>query len=317
MYLLVPLHVHYIRIRSIAESLGYKPNAVAKSLAVRNKKIKIGVVIQQNDYFDYIEQGMIKAQNEIIDFGITVSIIKSTTFDLQEQLTAIETILTKNIKALVIAPVNHPEIRKKITEIQKKGIHVIFLTRTCENAPFTSYVGCNYARMGELSAGLIHLFHSSKGNICLFAPQLSAPEHKIRVDSFTKTIQCHYSHLNVKTICELNNDEIDNYKATLSTLQQNADTDIVLYTNGAVKGGYQAIKEFSTKKPLKVIGYDLFDTVKEGLLDNSIAATISQLPEEQGYKSIMVLFNYLVKDEPITEKYHYIEPQILIKENIQ
>ncbi len=303
------------RIRAVAESLDYKTNTVAKSLALRNKKQKIGVIVRKNSYFDTILNGIEKARNEIKDFGITLSIKCTETFDYKEQLTAIDAMIEKNVTALVIAPVTHPEISKKINGLFNKGIHIIFLTRTCENASFTSFVGCNYKRMGELSAGLINLLHPNKGNVCLFAPNLAVKEHRDRVQSFQDTVEQRYPQLTINAICELSNNEIDNYKATLATLECHPDTDIVLYTNGIVKGGYQALKEYTQKKPLKIVGYDLFETVKEGLLDNSILATITQLPEEQGYKAIMLLFNFLAKDEEIKHTY-YIEPQIVIKENL-
>jgi LacI family transcriptional regulator len=69
-------------------------------------------------------------------------------------------------------------------------------------------------------------------------------------------------------------------------------------------------------KNVILIGYDLLKENIKFLENDTIQFLICQKPEEQGYKSVLSLFNYLLLNMPI-EKFNYSPIDIIMKENIE
>ena len=63
-----------------------------------------------------------------------------------------------------------------------------------------------------------------------------------------------------------------------------------------------------------LIGYDMIGENMEYLENGTIDFLICQKPEEQGYKSTMAMFNYLLKGK-MPARFNYSPIDILIKEN--
>ena len=79
------------------------------------------------------------------------------------------------------------------------------------------------------------------------------------------------------------------------------------------------IAEFLEKKNIIgniLIGHDLLDESIKYLNSGIIDFLIAQNPEEQGYKAIINLFNYLALKREIN-KVHYFPIDIITKENFQ
>jgi LacI family transcriptional regulator len=62
-------------------------------------------------------------------------------------------------------------------------------------------------------------------------------------------------------------------------------------------------------------GYDLVGKNRKYLEQGVIDFLICQKPEEQGYKSTMAMFNYLLTKNPV-KKINYSPIDIVLKENV-
>ena len=72
------------RILAIAESMGYKPNSVAKSLANLKKKMTVGLLLPsiQNPFFTDLIQGATDAQKALEDYGIEVKLMEMRGYNI-------------------------------------------------------------------------------------------------------------------------------------------------------------------------------------------------------------------------------------------
>lgn len=84
-------------------------------------------------------------------------------FDLQAQLTAIDSLMEEGIHGLMLAPYNHPAIQQKIDELVEQQIPVVTVNTDIDGSRRMAYVGSDYFRGGCTAAGLFHLVTS--GNI--------------------------------------------------------------------------------------------------------------------------------------------------------
>lgn len=302
------------RILLIAEQMHYRTNSLAKSLTNIGKDLKIAVVlhIYQNDFYTDIMNGITRAAHDIADLGITVESYHSRDFDARDQLHQIRTAIEHGASALVIVPINHPLIIEELKRLHKENFPVIFLSSILDEAPCFSAVRCDYQRSGMIAAGLVRIIMAGKGNVLIFHPSLSQTAHQLRIRSFRETLEAHSENLVLKGVVELPNDSFDNYKITSQELAKNPNVDCVVYC-GSARAGLKALQD--CKRPIHSIFYDCAPQTKQALEEGLIDAAILQNPQEQGYRAIKVLSDYLTLKK-MPDSIVTIDHQIWIKESI-
>ncbi len=302
------------RIKEIAAELNYRTNTVAKSLAIRNKNLKIAVVlhIQRNDFYDEIIKGIKQAEEEIQDFGITVDIFGCPDFNATEQLKLINHAISDNAHAIVIAPINDARIITRLKELHDQNFPVVFLANLLNEVPSFASISCDYYRSGRIGGRLMNIFSGGKGQMLAFLPSFTMLGNQKRMEGLRDYLKQTTSSIQLNEIVELTNDSLTDYFTTLEKLKNNPSVKYVLYC-GNTKAGLKAIKDCSRK--IIPVFYDYAPPTEEGLVNDNIAAAILQAPDEQGYQSIMTLFNFFTSNK-IPEQHILIPSRIIIKECI-
>lgn len=306
------------KIRIIAKELNYQPNTIAKSLSIRRKKMRIAVIlhVEQNIFVDNILEGISKASSELKDAGFNISVKKCKDFDAEYQLSLINKAVEEKADGIILIPINNEIIKNKINELHKKDFPVVLLTSIIEDTEFLTYVGCNYKYSGQIACGIINLLTGGKANLAVIVPNLQMWSNNLRLQSIKKYMEKHYPGISIHKTVEVSNDEIDSYIQIKSMLEKNPEIDAIIYSSGAVSGGLRAIVELNQNKKYKLITFDFTEAVKEGLQSGNIIFTIIQNPEEQGYKSVKILADYLI-NKVIPQKFSYVNTEIIIKESIK
>lgn len=306
------------QIKEIARTLNYRPNKIAKSLAIRKRKLKIAVILNtyNNLFFEDVLKGVEIAREEIKDFGIYVFIKKCKDFDFQFQLSLIDQSIEEGFNAIVIVPIYNDSIKKRLAELHSGGFPIVFLTSIIDSKDYLSYVGCNYYNAGVISAGLLNLISKGFGNLLIFSPTFQMLGPLIRVESLKKHLSDNYPNIKLKSVIEMSQDDNHNYEITRKAFLKYNDTDLLICPGANSSNGIiNAIKDIGHYGKIKIISYDISDIVKEGLLDGGITAAVIQNPREQGYKAIKILFEYLVTNIA-PENNNYIQTRIIIRENV-
>lgn len=300
------------RIRTIAKQLNYHTNKVAQSLAIRSKNIKIAIVlhIAQNDFFDEVIQGIQKASNEIYDFGVTTEIFRCQDFDADDQLRQIDLAVNWGANAIVLVPIGDQKIVQRLQQLHEQEIPVVFLTALLQDAPCFSAVHCDYARSGRIGGQLLHLVSGGKGNVLAFSPSFSMLGHRQRMEAFVNYLAENCVNLYLIKVTELPNDSFDDYHITSEILKAYPQADCIIYC-GSTRAGLKAIREAG--RPIHSVFYDFTPATREGMLSGMIDASIVQTPLEQGYRSVMILFDYLISNiKP--EEHILVENKIILRE---
>lgn len=308
------------RIKEIATSLNYKPNIVAKSLAIRKKKLKIAVILNtdKNIFFDDVINGVNIAREEIKDFGISVSVERCKDFDFEDQLRLIDEAVNRSANAIAIVPIDNALIKERLAKLYKSGFPVLFLTSIIENEGYLGYVGCNYKVAGEMGAALVNIIANGETNLLIFSNNFEQMlGNKRRIDSLVKRIEKDYNNINIESVISMKEEYDVNYSIAKEAFLKYPNTDILVCPGAATSEAViNVVKDLGYYKKIKIITYDLSDVVKEGLLDRGIIASITQNPREQGYRAIKTLFEYLVTNSISESNVHYIQTQIVFRENL-
>lgn len=304
------------KILELVKALHYVPNKAGVALAAQKKNLKLGVILfnSRNPFLDELLQGIETKTTEFSGYNCTI-IVKQVHFDVLEQVAAIDELLAEAINGLVITPYNDPLISSKINELSEKGIPVVTTNTDIQNSKRLAYVGSHYYRSGETAAGLMALMTSGEVKVGIITGSSKVLCHTERIAGFKNRIQQAYPNLNVVSIVENKDDEIESYTLTLDLLTKHPEINALFFSAGGVYGGCRAVKALGLSN-IKIITYDKVDTTVQMLQEHIIAATICQEPYVQGTKPFDLLFNYLTTGEPPDQEYYYTSIDIRITENL-
>lgn len=308
------------RIKSLAEELDYKPNTVAKGLRARRTNVTISVILhiqRTNSFFLDIIKGIEQCKNEIADYGISVDIRFCPDFNGLAQLEIINECVKSETNGIVIVPINHPLIMKRLNELHELNIPVLFLTNMIENTEYLSFIGCNYTLSGKIAAGLLNLISPADGKLLCFSPSFQMYGHILRSRGLQNQLESCYPQIVLQETFELTGAEIHDYQITQEALKKYPDTNLFVCPGAYIKSNIQAIKDMGYFQKSKIICYDFSPTIGNEILQRNITATITQQPQLQGYTAVKTLFEYLISGKENILKNHYIKTRILLKEHLE
>lgn len=304
------------RIREIAKDLDYKPNRAGLVLAAQKKKLKLGVILfsTENPFFLDVLAGINEKTEELAGYNCTV-IVKQVSFGVEEQLNAINELLTEEVNGIALSPYNDERIRKRINELHDLGIPVVTFNTDIENSKRLAYVGSHYRKSGETAAGLLQLMTQGQVNIGIITGSSNILCHTERIAGFSEMLKPLEKRIRIIDIIEVHDDERESQEKTLKLLQEHPEINALYFTAGGVSGGCTSVLQQNLQDNLRIISYDMVPTTRKLLEQGVISATICQQPKLQGSKPLSLLFAYLTTGELPDKEYHYVAVDIRIREN--
>jgi LacI family transcriptional regulator len=310
------------QVLDIVEELGYTPNLLAKSLALK-KTFRIAALIpdsaNDNPYWEKPLIGIQQAYSEIKDFH---SIVNVYTFDNNSEATFIRSfhaILDEKPDGMVFTPVFFNASLALIEKCDELGIPYVFMDVNIEGCNNLAYFGQNAEQSGYLAAKLMHYMLSAGSHVLVLKPATKeGVTHHLRKrekgflsfflsDANRKRILT--TSLEIDITSNRNNEE-----SLAKIFSEQRMIDGIFVTNSRVFKVARYMAN-SNLKEILLIGYDLIEKNLDFLEKGVINFLIGQKPEEQGYKSIQALFNFLLSGKK-SEKTNFSPIDIIMKENI-
>lgn len=305
------------RIREIADSVGYVPNAAAKGLVARRKEVKFGVIIHtpKHEYIAELLRGISVQQSNMKDYGVKVIVKYGEDYSVESQLAMMDDLADQGIQGLVMIPLNDKRIEDKIKELEKRGIFVV-LTVSDFNVDSFHYVGCDLFRTGRVLGGLAAMLGCSGTKILYCTAPLKIWGNTKRLEGLKTALESRPFGVSLAGVCELKNNDLIAYRDLSEKLLEYPDIDMIIIATGCTQGVLSAIKERNFKKPVKVIALDFSNPVKEALKENRVQAIVDQHPFLQGKGALQVLFDHSVMGYKQDVIKKYIDTDIKIYENV-
>lgn len=301
-------------IKDLAKEMDYHPNKIASGLVNRSRNYKIAVIlhITGNDFFNEVLKGVKKAEKEIRDYGMSVDIYPCDDFDASMHLSNIEKAIENGANAIIIVPINDPCISKKIRQLNKDNIPVVFLTAYLNRIAPLSSIHCDYYRSGRIGARLLQLISGGNGHVMAFFPSSAMFGNNSRKQGFESYFTEASTTLSLTGVIELTNNPVKNLSLVREELTIHPEVDHIIF-NGDSSIALSVLTELD--RPVKAVFYDFSAETKAALKSGLIDAAILQAPKDQGYQSVNVLFQYF-SSKKIPQKEILMESQILLKECI-
>lgn len=307
------------KINQIIAELNYQPNLLARRLA-SNKILSIAVLIpsvtEETDFWEAPLQGVRQAEAEIRQYGINVDLYF---FNLSDPRTFVEQanrIVDASVDGLVLAPSFVDEAREFTDACQKANIPFVFIDSTIPNQRSLSYIGPPLFQSGYLA-----------GKLCTYRLQehskLLVVNIATSLDSFTyqqieEGFRAYFTdHKLTYPILKANIQQTD-YPSIALHLQDlftaHEAIDAVFVSNSRVFSVARFLESADLQKRPLLIGYDFVNENIRFLASGIIDFLICHQPKEQGYRSIMALYQHLILSAPVAKE-HYMPIDIVTQEN--
>lgn len=311
------------KILKIIDELGYKTNIIAKTLASKKQIIFSVLIPEEDEYSGYWQKplvGIQKAEEELLSYGVKIHKYLFNPSDTQSFKNKSKLLLEKDPNAVILAPIFKSEALLLTDELTKKNIPVVLLDSNFNGKNDSlSFVGHDSFQSGMVAAKLIFDRTTNKSNILiinLLANHSNINHLSIRSEGFRSFFA---KKDKMGSLIEMNIHDfnaIDINKKLQHIFNDISEINGVFVTGSRVHIIAKFLKDQSIDQDIILVGYDLLAKNIDFLKNNTIDYLISQNPIEQGYQSVMKIFQTTILQEK-PDKINYLPIDIIIKENLK
>ena len=308
------------KILGIAKALNYTPNRAGKTLAAKKKRLKFGVILfsstSSNPFFLDVVRGIEDRRGVLKEFGATVTVRYADIGDPDSQVRQLDQLLSEGINGLVIAPINHPVVVRRLKELTGTGFPVVTANSDIPDCGRIAYVGSNYDQSGETAAGLMNLICGEAVQVGIVTGSTWILCHTRRVAGFTRRIRTCYPHIRIADTAVNNDDDVDSFRVTKKMLETHPEINALYLAAAGVEGACRAVAAAGRKEQIRVISHDATEATCKLVEEGAIVATIAQQAFTQGAKPLDILLEYAGMGVSPEKDCFYTKNEIKIRENL-
>lgn len=309
-----------LRVLEISRNLNYTPNVMARVLKTKRPFNIISLLpgsTAENTFWKKHPQGIEKAMSELEYFPITLTQIN---FDILNEADFVEktrSIVKLHPDGVVLAPIFKTESIEFCHKLIKNHIPFVFVDGYLNDTDFLAYIGENVYQSGRVAGQLIDMITPRNKDILIvnIAKNLQNVHH---LDNRTKGFLSYFpqSGKNKGEIIKLNipDTKPETIKNSIERVFKKNPYIFSIFITGSKSYKIASYIESAGMKS-NIIGYDLLDSNIKYLKSGIIRFLIGQRPEEQTYKAIKKLFDYLSFNK-IPEKMEYLPIDVITSENV-
>jgi LacI family transcriptional regulator len=309
------------KIMKIIRDLDYSPDFIARALRTKRKIHLVSLLpeaTEENAFWLKHPLGLKRAINELEPFPVELS---QVTFDLLDEKNFQEktvNVLNLHPDGVILAPIFKAESIDFCDRLDKKKIPFVFLDGYINETEFLSYTGEDIFQSGRVAGQLTEMV-TPAGKDILIINIVRNLQNVHHLNTRTQGFLSYFSRSIKKKgkIIKLliSNPVPENIsKETGKMLKKNPGISSIFVT-GSKSYKIADYVNSSGTGPLNIIGYDLLEKNVSHLKAGTIKFLIGQRPEEQAYRGIRKLFDFLSLNK-VPEKMEYLPIDVVTSENV-
>jgi ribose transport system substrate-binding protein len=246
-----------------------------------------------HEFWKSIHAGAVKASREL---GIEI-IWKGPQKedDRAQQITVVEDFISRQVKGIVLAPLDDRALERPVKDAAKEGIPVIIIDSALQGEDFVSFVATDNFQGGVLAAKRLGELLRGKGRIFLIRYQEGSASTMAREKGFVETmtrecpeiqflVQDQYAGATTETAYQLAENLINRFP----------DVDGIFCPNeSSTFGTLRALQESKLAGKVQFVGFDSSPKLVQALRDGHIHGLILQNPMKMGYLGVSLMAAYL------------------------
>ena len=310
-----------LKVQRILKENNYSPNIMAQVLKSKKRFHLVSLLpapSEDNSFWKKHPLGMIRAIEELDPFPVMLS---QVTFDMQseedfQEKTGI--VLGLKPDGVLLAPIFKSESVDFCSQLQKEKIPFVFIDEYIENADFLAYIGEDIFQSGRVAGQLIDIVTPEKSDILVvtIARNIRNVHHLTnRNEGFLSYFLKQGKNKGRKIIINIPAPFSEDVKTAIDKAFLENPGIRSIFITGSRSYLIALYLEKRGLNSIDLIGYDLLDTNVRFLKSGTIRFLIGQRPEEQTYKGIKKLFEYLSQHK-IPDKIEYLPVDIVTSENV-
>jgi LacI family transcriptional regulator len=310
-----------LKVKRILKETNYSPNVMAQVLKLRRRFHLVSLLpepTEDNSFWQKHAFGMARALEELDPFPVTLS---QVTFNiLNEYDFQKKALIALNLKpdGVLLAPIFKSESITFCARLFKEKIPFVFVDGFIENTDFLAYIGEDIFRSGRVAGQLVDIVTPEKSDILVLtiAKNIQNVHHLTnRTQGFLSYFQKSGINKGRKIIINIPDPSPESVKGTLNkAFEENPGIASILIT-GSRSYLIALYLEEKLLKSINLIGYDLLDKNVVFLKSGITRFLIGQRPEEQTYKGVKKLFEYLSLHK-VPDRYEYLPVDVVTSENV-
>ncbi|MEZ5070901.1 MAG: LacI family DNA-binding transcriptional regulator [Bacteroidales bacterium] len=309
------------RIRRLLKEHAYTPDAMASKLSLK-KQFRFAVLMPGQEgphaFWSLPRHGVDRALHELSPFQVRADIHEHPPFRKEDFLRLVADVDWTACDGVLFAPVFPDESVRFVERLRDLGVPVVLFNSHLECPDVLSYVGQDAFRSGRVGAHLMQYGLNGSGHLALVnvlagrhpKSHVLAREAGFR-DYFGTQPQWQGS---IDTV-NLMGEDLGELGRRMDELLDSRAIDGIFVTSSRVHvlASYLADRKVTG---LRLGGYDLVPGNLDHLREGRIDFLISQHPEEQAFKGLVTLFQWLAhKREPSLLQWMPID--IITRENME
>jgi LacI family transcriptional regulator len=309
------------KVLKVASELNYTPNLMAQALKTRrrfNLVSLLPVPTGENSFWNKHPEGMNKAISELDQFPVTLN---QVTFDLNlekdfQQKTGL--VLELQPDGIILAPVFKTESVAFCTILHEKKIPFVFVDNYLAETDFLAYIGEEIYTSGRVAGQLSDIITPAGKDILIIniARNIRNMHHlNSRTMGFMSYFQESAKNKGRKIRLNIPGTEPEVIKSSIDRVLRSYPGIATIFVTGSKSYKIASYLNTSGNMSLNVIGYDLLDDNVKLLKEKQINFILGQRPEEQTYRAVKKLFDYLSLGKK-PDRMDYLPVDIVTSENV-
>jgi len=247
--------------------------------------IGFSVSTLNNPFFVTLSDG---AKNAAKENGIQLSVVDAGD-DSAKQISDIEDLISKNIKVLIVNPVDSDAVASAVESAMEKGIKVIAVDRAVNGVDVESQIASDNVAGAKMAAEYLKKMVGDGAKVAELEGVPGASATIDRGQGFHEVADKDFKVVSSQTA---NFNRAEGLSVMENILQADGDiTGVFAHNDEMALGAIEAIA--STGKDIKVVGFDATDDARKAVEDGTMAATVAQQPELMGKTAVETAINII------------------------
>ncbi len=304
------------KVQAAVERLGYVRDTYAANLA-RQRRYRFAFVLPEgpSQFTDSLKGALSEAYGSQVADRVLLKLVSVPSHDPHAIVRSLQSLNTTQLDGVAIMAPETPQVRDAIARLKAEGLAVVALVSDLPNSDRDYFIGINNIAAGRTAALLMGQFSKESGEILAITNSIQSRDSLDRRLGFDQVMADDFPNLDVLPSIE-SFDDHDRMDAILRDVIQNRPEVKGIYSMGSGNAPLlTTLRQSGKLKELTVIAHEVTPATRQALLDDEIAAVITQNVGHLVRGALRVL-RAVCDHLPIFEAQEKVRIEVVLRENL-
>ena len=309
------------KVLKITRELNYTPNLMAQVLKSKRPYNLVSLLplsTEENTFWVKHPIGIDRAMSELEPFPVNLTKVNFDLLSEDDFVKETRRVLKLQPDGVLLAPIFQAQSIEFCSKLRKANIPFVFVDGFVPETNFLAYIGENVFQSGKVAGQLTEMITSWKKDILIvnLAKNLRNVHHlSNRTKGFLSYFSGNARKSGEKISLNISDPAVENILKEVDKAFEKHPNIGSVFVSGSKS--YKIADYFKARniRSVNLIGYDLLERNVAHLKSGTISFLIGQRPEEQTYKGVRKLFDFLSSNK-IPDKMEYLPIDVVTSENV-